>query len=123
MNRYPIIRKIYLYLFAIVGLFMMTVGSARLVTLALKMWVFTKADELHEYPAARSVKIPVGEGGAEFREPSKEEIDEYQRNQRTSQRQREAAESLAWIIVGAPLYLYHWRMIQKDKMEEIRDEK
>jgi len=29
-------------------------------------------------------------------------------------RQREISSSLAMIIVGAPLYLYHWKAIQKD---------
>lgn len=118
MNKAVLIRKIYLYLFSFVGLVLITIGCVRLVNLALKAWVFTKADQYFEYPAPRLVKpVPDGEKVAEYAEPSKEEIEEYNRNQRAAQRQRDAAESIAMILVGAPLYLYHWRVIERDKEE------
>ncbi|MEK7635694.1 MAG: hypothetical protein AAB405_01230 [Patescibacteria group bacterium] len=120
MNKYPLIRKIYLYLFALIGLVLITIGCVRLVGLALKTYVFTKADVYYEYPMARPVKIAPVEGSKteEFQQPAKEEIEEYQQKQKTANRQREAAESLAFIIVGLPLYLYHWQLIKKDKKEE-----
>ncbi len=123
MNKYPIIRKIYLYLFALIGLSLVVIGGVKLVSLGLKTYVFTKADIYYEYPAARPVKVaPVeGEKNAELQAPSKEEVEKFQENQRTSQRHRDAAESLAYIIVGAPLYFYHWRMIRKDKESELKD--
>lgn len=120
MNKYPLIRKIYLYLFALIGLVLITIGCVRLVSLALKTYVFTKADVYYDYPMARPVKIaPVeGEKVEEFQQPTKEELEEYQNKQQAANRQREAAESLAFIIVGLPLYLYHWNVIKKDKKEE-----
>lgn len=120
MNKYPLIRKIYLYLFALIGLVLIIIGCVRLVGLALKTYIFTKADIYYEYPAPRPLKIaPIEEGKTEeFQQPSKEEIEEYQNKQQASNRQREAAESLAFIIVGLPLYLYHWSLIKKDKKEE-----
>ncbi|MEK9150658.1 MAG: hypothetical protein AAB411_01030 [Patescibacteria group bacterium] len=126
MNKYPFIRKIYLYLFALIGLVLIVIGCVRLVGLALKTYIFTKADVYYEYPMTRPVKNPPA-GGAptegnkteEIQQPTKEEIEEYQNKQQTSNRQREAAESLAFIIVGLPLYLYHWSVIKKDKKEEI----
>ena len=39
----------------------------------------------------------------------------YQNEQTKSQRESTAANALAMIIVGIPLYLYHWRVIKKDK--------
>lgn len=122
MNKYPLIRKIYLYLFALVGLLLVTVGAVRLVSLGLKTYVFQEADQFYSYPSPRLIEQKTPDG-KELQEPSKEEIEEFERKQRTSNRQREAAESLGWIIVGIPLYLYHWRQIQKDKMGEMRDEK
>lgn len=124
MNKYPFIRKIYLYLFALIGLVLVTIGCVRLVGLGLKTYIFTKADVYYEYPAPRPLKVapvmPVeGDKAEEFQQPTKEEIDEYQNKQQTANRQREAAESLAFIIVGLPLYLYHWSVIKKDKKEEI----
>lgn len=120
MNNYPLIRKIYLYLFALIGLVLVTIGCVRLVGLGLKTYIFTKADMYYEYPMMRPVKVaPVSEVPMEkveeITQPSKEEIEEYQNKQRASNRQREAAESLAFIIVGLPLYLYHWQVIKKDK--------
>ncbi len=120
MNKYPLIRKIYLYLFALIGLVLITIGCVRLVGLALKTYIFTKADVYYEYPMARPVKVAPVEGDKteEIQQPTKEEVEEYQNKQQTANRQREAAESLAFIIVGLPLYLYHWNMIKKDKKEE-----
>ncbi len=120
MNKYPLIRKIYLYLFALIGLVLITIGCVRLVGLALKTYIFTKADVYYEYPMARPVKIAPAESDKteEIQQPTKEEVEEYQNKQQTANRQREAAESLAFIIVGLPLYLYHWQVIKRDKKEE-----
>ncbi len=123
MNNYPLIRKIYLYLFTLIGLALITIGCVKLVSLGLKTYIFTKADVYYEYPMARPIKIaPIKEGIypelAEGQQPAKEEIDAYQEKQKTANRQREASESLAFIIVGLPLYLYHWRIIKKEKENE-----
>ncbi|MEK7146789.1 MAG: hypothetical protein AAB772_00875 [Patescibacteria group bacterium] len=123
MQKYSWIRKVYLYTFALVGLVLIVIGAVQLIGLALKTYIFTKADIYYQYPISRPVKIVppdavIGAGEkTEFQEPSKEEVEEYERNQRSSQRQREAAGALAMIIVGAPLYWYHWRVIKKDKEE------
>ncbi|MBI2591072.1 MAG: hypothetical protein HYW34_00095 [Candidatus Brennerbacteria bacterium] len=122
MQKYTWIRKVYLYTFALVGLVLIVIGAVRLIGLALKTYIFTKADIYYQYPATRPVKAPppdaiVNSEKTEFQEPSKEEIEVYESNQRSSQRQREAAEALAFIIVGAPLYWYHWRIVKKDKEE------
>lgn len=121
MNKYPLIRKIYLYLFALIGLVLITIGCVRLVGLGLKTYIFTKADIYIEYPMARPIKIASVEAGKEtvkMEQPTIEELEEYQNKQQASNRQREAAESLAFIIVGLPLYLYHWKIIKQDKKEE-----
>lgn len=117
MNKYPLIRKIYLYLFALIGLVLITIGCVGLVGLGLKTYVFTKADMYYDYPMARPLKIAPAEENKteELQQPSKEDIEKYQQEQKTANRQREAAESLASIIIGLPLYLYHWRIIKKEK--------
>lgn len=107
----PLIRKIYLYLFALVGLIMITVGSARLVNLALKVYVFPEADRYYEYPMPRSVEPKEGETP----QPDPKELEEFNKKQARSQRQRELSESLAWIIVGLPLWLYHWSVIKRER--------
>ncbi len=116
MNNHPLIRKIYLYLFALVGLVLFVIGLVRLVDLGLKSWVFTAADKYYPYPMAapssvdKSTSTPSG--------PSQEELQAYQEQQTAAQRQGDAAEAIAFIVVGFPLYLYHWGMIKKDKEKE-----
>lgn len=120
MNKHPLIRKIYLYLFAIIGLVLITIGCVRLVGLALKTYIFTKADVYYEYPAAMPIIMPETKttDTPQFIQPSEKEVNQYQKDQRSSQRQRDAAESLAMIIIGLPLYLYHWQIIKKEKESE-----
>lgn len=114
MNKYPLIRRIYLYLFAFIGLVLITIGCVRLVGLGLKTYIFKEADIYYNYPMAKPV--PTQEGGVTaVREPSEEEVKAFEEKQRKSNRQREAAESIAFIFVGVPLYFYHWRVIKRDK--------
>jgi hypothetical protein len=111
-----LIRKIYLYLFSLIGLALVVVGCVRLVDLGLKAYIFTAADQYYSYPVAAPVPqadkntpttVPAG--------PTDAELQAYQDKQVKSQRESTAANALAMIIVGVPLYLYHWRVIKKDK--------
>jgi len=87
------------------------VGCVKIIGLGLKTFVFTQADVYYDYPMAKPISTI---GNEKLQEPSREEIADFNAKQRTSQRQRDAAESLALIIVGLPLYLYHWLTIRKD---------
>src|SRR3989344_9378333 len=123
MSKYPLVRKIYLYLFSLVGLVLVVIGGVRLVGLGLKAYIFTEADRYYAYPVSRPKIAPLPRViseeplSDELVEPSQEEIDAYEAKQRTSNRQREAAEAIAMILVGAPLYFYHWRVVQKDRAD------
>ncbi len=97
------IRLIYLYLFSTVGLIVTVVGSIRLVELGLKVLVFKGADT-YEYYAPR----------LEGEIVNQEEQKQVQDRETTRQRQRDLSASLAMIVVGTPLYLYHWKTIQKE---------
>jgi hypothetical protein len=140
----PIIRTIYLYLFALVGLIMVTVGTAQLVNLGLKVWVFTKADVI-DYSYSQPV-VPYFDQAklnaeavkscsdkCEFTAEQKQLIDRWLQDYKTwqeqektrdknayvdSSRQRQAAQALGLIIVGLPLYLYHWLVIKRDRKDQ-----
>ena len=112
----PIIRKIYLYLFSLIGLVLVVTGCVQLVNLGLKAYIFTSADQYYNYPVAAptpptdknvSTTIPA--------QPTDAQMKAYQDQQTKSQRESTAANALAMIVVGIPLYLYHWRVIRKDK--------
>lgn len=108
------LKRIYLYFFSALGLILVIIAGTRMISLTLKTFVFTEADVYYEYP----VKPAIAPGMETAEQPSQEEIEKYQAKQQTSQRQRELAESLAMILVGFPLYLYHWRQVKKLMEEE-----
>ncbi len=99
------IRLLYLYLFAFVGLFTTIIGSVQLVDLGLKVYVFKVSNRVY-YPE------PTLEGKPQL---SVEEMDERNEAEETNQRKRQMSNSLAMIIVGTPVYLYHWKTIKKEK--------
>jgi hypothetical protein len=108
MEQKPLIRRIYLYTFAFVGLLLVIIGGVRLVNLGLRALIFTKADVFYDYPSPKPITAPAK--GEEMTQPNEEEVAAFQRNQTTSRRERDAAGALAMIVIGAPLYLYHWRL-------------
>ena len=135
-SKKSIIRTIYLYLFTLVGLFLIVIGSVQFLNMGLKAFVFTKADQemrMHykqppmpmcsgEYEShgdvVGSVKLTVDEEKqvdmwlAEYKawQEEKDTVDPV-----TADRHRDASINLAMMIVGLPLYLYHWRTIKKDQ--------
>jgi hypothetical protein len=104
------IRILYLYLFSSVGLIVATIGAVRLVELGLKVYVFQGADQFDYYttpaiPAEKSADIqPVDEAKQK----------QIQETETKRQRQREASGAIAMLLVGLPLYKYHWNIIQKE---------
>lgn len=100
------IRLIYLYLFSFVGLLTVVIGSVRMVDLALKVFVFPESDK-YEYTAPITAE---GEKGQIDEKVMKENAARDQKRNR----ERDLSNSLAMISVGLPLYLYHWKTIQKE---------
>jgi hypothetical protein len=103
------VKKIYIYLFSAIGLVVFIIGSTQLINLGLKTWVFTKADLFYDYPLA-----PQTDKDSQSVEIDRQKLEEYQKNTLASRRQQEASSALAMVIVGAPLFLYHWRLARKE---------
>jgi hypothetical protein len=97
------LRLLYLYLFSFVGLLVVVIGSIQLVNLGIKQ-VFFKDADVYDY-----VSAPIKDGENTI------SVEDQQRQQKTMadrQKQRELSNSVAMILVGVPLYAYHWRIIQ-----------
>lgn len=138
-----LIRTIYLYTFSLVGLVLVVIGGVRFVDMGLKAWVFTQADEEQRMwskqppmPAIteKRIEAAVREGKTEnLTDEEKAAMEQWLASYATwkaqqekfdpitSQRQRESAGALSFILVGLPLYLYHWRVIKREKNEELTD--
>ena len=111
------LRLLYLYLFSFVGLIVAVIGSIRLIELGLKVFVFKDSDK---YYYVRSLS-PYGEEGKISTEEAnmRQQEEEVNQNEQTKRdRQRETAGALAMLIVGFPLYKYHWGVIQKEHRKE-----
>lgn len=119
-EKYPLIRKIYLYLFSFVGLLLVVIGLVRLLDLGLKVYVFKKADNYVYFPQTPTRLEKDGttrELTEKEQEKYKKEQEEAQKQQVEAQRQSTASSSLAMIIIGLPLFIYHWRIINKESKE------
>ena len=99
------VRLVYLYLFSFVGLLTVVIGSVRMVDLGLKVFVFKDADR-YEFSVPKSV--------GEANEINETEMKAQAIREQTRNRQREFSGAIAMIAIGLPLYLYHWKTVQKE---------
>lgn len=101
------IRLLYLYLFAFVGLLITVIGGIQLVDLGLKTYVFRVSD-YSSYPIM-AVKDEKGDTIQTVEEQKKQ-----QEADAANQRKRSLSTAISMIVVGVPLYLYHWKTIKKE---------
>jgi len=124
MDKKELIRLVYLYLFSLVGLVLMIIGTVQLIDLGLKTFVFTQADQTivyPEYPATIAKPTSaIAEGETQI--VSEEKMKAYEEarrvveeKQRASQKAQTASNAIALLLVGIPLFSYHWRLVQKTK--------
>jgi len=99
------VRLVYLYLFSFVGLLTVVIGSVRMVDLGLKVFVFKDADR-YEFSVPKST--------GEANEINEAEMKAQATREQTRNRQREFSGAIAMIAIGLPLYLYHWKTVQKE---------
>lgn len=143
MDKHSLIRTIYLYLFAIVGLTLLVIAGVSFINMGLKAFIFTKADEQIrlEYKQPPLAPVPVGKlnqiqteaaAGKQIAlsESEVQQIDQWLADYKnyqdtrakidpvTTQRQNDASINLAMIIIGLPLYLYHWGIIRRETRKQ-----
>lgn len=105
------LRLLYLYLFSFIGLIIAVIGAIRIIQLGIKVYIFNGADQYANYSVP-----PVAPDGKGITQ-TQAEIDAQKKineDENTKQRQREVAEASAMLLIGIPLYLYHWNTIKKE---------
>lgn len=111
------IKKIYLYLVSTIALVIWVVGAIMLVNMALKAWVFTKADT-YSYSMSRSAVCDTQNVDVKmYPECAPGYAEEQKRMEvenRTSQRQRDASQALSMILIAAPVWFFHWRLAKQE---------
>ena len=110
------LKKAYLYLVSVISLVIAVVGAIMILNLALKTWVFPKADRDMYYSGCYSPK-PVSVTGEPARCTAEEEAAQKKQadESRSAQKQRDAAQALAMILVATPVWYYHWKMARKEQ--------
>lgn len=109
------LKKAYLYLVSVISLIIAVVGAIMLINLALKTWVFTKADrDFYSAPCYSSKPAPVN--GEVVRCTPEEEAAQKQQNEdsRSAQKQRDAAQALAMLIIATPVWWGHRRLARNE---------
>jgi hypothetical protein len=137
MEKHALIRTIYLYVFALLGLVLITIGSVNFVDMGLKAWVFTQADDEQrmwekmpprpvQLEAIEKIKTTSETGEVTLTINEKNSVlqsihayEEWEERQSkvdvvVARRHREASTNLALILIGIPLYLYHWGIIRRE---------
>lgn len=106
------IKKVYLYLVSLISLIILVAGGIMLINLALRTWVFPKADQNY-YTYCPPAPKPA-DGSIAEPQPRECTDDQYAKDQRNAQKQRDAAQALAMIIVASPVFYYHWKLARKE---------
>lgn len=100
------IRILYLYLFSFVGLLITIIGSVQLVDLGIKNYVLNVSEYTYYAEPIEKQTISV------------EEMEKRNRQEQSNQRKRQLSNSLSMILIGIPVYLYHWKTIKKENKKD-----
>lgn len=130
------LRKIYLYLFSLVGLSLIIIGTVGFINLGLQLTFFKEALEYRygvyqpPYPYwLDSVKLDEAIEKIELTEEQQKTLLQWQTEFKRYQEKAKSlgylpyvadsfTRNLAMLIVGIPVYLYHWGLIKKEHKEE-----
>jgi len=145
MKKQSLVRTIYLYIFALLGLVLLIIGGVNFLNMGLKTFIFTQAEEEQRllykqisFPPSIPTVEKIGEGidaGEEVCLSEQEKITiqnwltDYNNWKESSlkidpitvRRHRDASLNLSLILIGLPLYLYHWRIIKRETKEKEED--
>lgn len=115
-SKSAIIKNIYLYLVSFVALLMVVFSFADIINIFLRTYVLKMADQAYSgyYPEPACLVAPDGSTstkGTGCVAPEEREKIDKRNNQ--AQKQRDLVRDISFIVVGIPLFLYHWRIIRK----------
>jgi hypothetical protein len=112
------ILRIYFALVTFVTLMMLIFSVSDLINIALKTWVFTAADAPEWFsPCDEVVRAGAEEAKTKATERCQAQ-EEREKEAAVVRKQQSAVRDIAMILVAAPLFWLHWRVVYRDWMEE-----
>ncbi len=114
-----LIRTLYFYVISAIGLLMISFSTADLINLGLKTWVFPKAEEFY-FSCPRPVPEPTDQEGRKADQDQQFCLEEQKRQleQRIQARAASAVRDFSFLVVGLPLFWFHFRVAQKERRED-----
>ena len=133
-NAMRAIRNLYLYMVALIGLITFILGSVGIINNVLQHYVF-QVDNLGYSPSqiypnyqdqcSQSYADPKDLNGKTLIYPTTQQINDCRTAQAAQDKKlnesnffRDISVSIAQIVIGFPIWLFHWGVIQKDYKKE-----
>jgi hypothetical protein len=126
-NKISVIRFIYLYLITAITFIVFLIGAVNIVDTIFKTYVFHVdgyewesaypiCEKYNHGPGASEEKYQDGPGASE--EKYQECIEQNEKSEKTAlsrETKRRLSVAIAQILVAFPLWIFHWRIIEKDR--------
>lgn len=130
LGSFRVIRNVYLYMVAVIGLITLIIGSVGLINNVLQNYIFQVDDYSYYYEpypvkggdyCSQAYPDPTDTTGKTMITPTSDEIEQCREQQKVQSERarksnigREFSIALAQILVGLPVWLFHWGIIQKE---------
>jgi len=126
MKRISVVRFIYLYMIAAITFITFIIGAVGIVDTVMKNFVFHVEDYSYSQPVMYCEKFTMGKEGAYIDNPnytecitSQEKAEKVQVKKFVSdETARSLSISIAQVLIAFPLWIFHWRIIERDRKEK-----
>lgn len=112
-------KNMYLYAVSFVALMMIVFSAADLVNTVLRVYIFKQADRnFYSYGTIPCPKVEITASGTQPKVPpciSPEEQKRIDEQNAAAQRERDLVRDISFLIIGIPLFLFHWRIVKKQQ--------
>lgn len=124
-SKIKIVRNAYLYIAALISLLFVAIGAYTLLNTAIKTYVLPKAEKggygRCEY-INREPMVCV-DGKSDCNSSQNEEVSEEEQKIKreecyAEERQKNVADALTMIMIALPIFMFHWRLVRKEKDNE-----
>ncbi len=122
-NKLSIIRFIYLYLITAITFIVFIIGAVNIVDQSLKSFVFN----VEEYDYTRPVVAAIEcerflesddeEAYHDCLDKQKQASEQENKSRFTNEAKKRISIGIAQVLVALPLWIFHWRIIERDRRE------
>jgi hypothetical protein len=128
LRRISIVRFIYLYLIAAITFITFVIGAVGIVDTVMKAYVFKVDDYYYSQPVMICEKYTMGKDGVYLDNPNyavcleQQKTAEEQRLKKpiSDDTARNLSIGIAQVLIAFPLWIFHWRIIEKDRKQNQR---